>query len=132
MSTKRILSFVLAFAMVLSVLMSLVSCDEFLNDMLADFEETTQAPLISDEKATKDEETTEYEESTDEETISQETIHVDTTTEETTEIEMMTAITEEAGAKTFSITILLGTMIDKVKGDGIEDLRARCTQTTSP
>ena len=60
---KRIISMVLAFAMVLSIMLSAVSCDELLGELLADPNENEAQSNIEDdiEETTKEEETTKKE-----------------------------------------------------------------------
>ena len=58
---KRIISTILAFTMILSVLLSAVSCDEFLNELLDD-------SLEYEEETTKEEKTTKKENKTEKET----------------------------------------------------------------
>ena len=64
--TKRIISMVLAFAMVLSILLSAVSCDELLGELLADPGENEAQSNIEDdiEETTKEEKTTKKEKPT--------------------------------------------------------------------
>ena len=77
MMAKRIISTILAFTMILSVLLSAVSCDEFLNELLDDSLE------YEEEETTKEEKTTKKENKTEEET------------EEETEDDVITVETEE-------------------------------------